>query len=327
MGNSSGSTTAEQNEAASAEALAIFRQLGIDIENGITQAEWDKAFEVLDTDGDGSISRKEWFIKRGTTLMYDAFPKKQLASISNAEWSQAFISLDVDQDGKVSAEEWLRRRKVRLAFYPLGMVGYSWGVGVGEDFFEVFSLGRTNTEMAVVGPQGVIALGEFAAEEEARKRWLQAAQDTVGSGSRNATTWLQEAGEPRSRLESHWESFEQAGWTMRNNEQIAVWIKQWVEENPSYRAIDPLGRECNEQTFSLAFISWLVGNEYKRITDNTKGRLLVYGGLTILAGVGIAVAAKALSKPAEEPKALPAPAARKSLRDKQVASNDSMEET
>jgi len=294
MGNSAQAVTVEENEAASAEALSVFQTLGVDADKGLNLAEWGAAFDVLDADGDGSISRKDWYIKQGTAVMFDAVPKKHPGSITKQDWDKAFESLDTDGDGKVSVEEWLKRRKVQLSFFPLGMGVHSWGVGVGEDFYEVTSLSRGATEMAVVGPRGVVALGEFVREEGGHERWVQAMQDAVRDGRRHESTLA--GGEPRSRPQEVWESFEHAGWTARTDEQIEEWIGQWVEEHPSYRAIDAIGRECNEQTFALAFISWLTGQEYRRITDNTKGRALVYGGLALLAGVGVAVAANSMRK-------------------------------
>lgn len=298
MGNSASAATKEQNEAASAEALVIFQEAGVEAAQGISLAEWEKVFETLDTNQNGSVTRKDWYIKYDSTMMYDAIPKKHAANIAKAEWSRAFGLLDVDGDGSISLDQWSRRRQVQLSFFPLGMGVYSWGVGVGEDFYEVLSLSRDATEMAVVGPQGIMALGEFADEEGARDQWLGTVQKMLADGGWPGSAWLQEAKEPRSRPEGEWESFEHAGWTMMTDEQIKEWAKEWVQANPRYKAIDAFGRECNEQTFAKAFISRLTDSDYNRMTDNTKGRILVYGGLTLLAGIGIAAATHALRKPA-----------------------------
>merc|ERR1719336_484879 len=179
---------------------------------------------------------------------------------------------------------------------------YSWGVGVGGDFYEVLSLSRSSTEMAVVGPQGTVALGPFTRVEGGKEAWLMAVQDAIREGKRHQLSWSSEAKEPRARPEGVWQSFEHAGWTLKTDAMIEAWIMKWVEEHPTYCAMDAIGRECNEQTFALAFISWLLGREYRRITDNTKGRVLVYGGLTLLAGVAAAVAVRSMRRPAEEAK-------------------------
>jgi len=301
MGNNANAMSEEQNQAASAEALAIFQILGLDVDKGLALADWEAAFDALDADQNGSVSRKEWYLKQGTTSMYDAVQKKHPGSIARAEWVKAFEILDVDQDGKITVDEWLRRRLVQLSFYPLGMGAYSWGVAVGEDCYEIASLNRSATEMAVVGPQGIVALGEWAKEEGGKEAWLNAMHEAVEDGTKHSTIWFDEKSEPRARPADVWESFEHAGWSMRNDEQIQAWVEQWVEQNPTYKAIDPLGRECNEQTFALAFISWLIGSEYSRMTDNTKGRAIVYGGLALLAiGAGAAAISYANKKPAQE---------------------------
>merc|ERR1719296_162378 len=147
--------------------------------------------------------------------------------------------------------------------------------------------------MAVVGPEGVAALGAFATSALAKKSWLDYVLGDVAARRRDTSTWLGEAGEPRSKTESLWDSFEHIGWTMRRDEHIKEWIVAWVQEHPTYKAIDPMGNECNEQTFAIDFISWLIDGPYRRITDNTKGRVLAYGGLALIAGIGIAMAYRA----------------------------------
>jgi len=282
--------TEEQNHAAGAEAAAIFQILGLDVDKGLSLTDWEAAFDKLDTDGDGTVSRKEWYLKQGTTSMYDAVQKKHKGSISRDEWKKAFEVLDTDGDGRITVEEWLRRRIVQLSFSPLGMGAYSWGVEVGGEIYEVLSISRNHTEMAVVGPQGIIALGACGKEEGGREAWKRLVFDAVEEGTKHASIWPEGKAEPNSRPKETWESVEQVGWTMRTSEQLQEWIEQWVEANPTYKAMDPLGNECNEQTFALAFISWLIGQEYTRMTDNTKGRAIVYGGAAILAlGLGAAV--------------------------------------
>merc|ERR1712150_253792 len=111
-------------------------------------------------------------------------------------------------------------------------------------------------------------------------------KSALDAGKQHASMWLAEKSEPRARPEEVWQDIELCGWTMKTDEEIAAWIREWVEKNPQYKSMDPIGRECNDQTFALAFISWLTGTNYSRWTDNTKGRAVIYGGLALLASAG-----------------------------------------
>jgi len=289
MGNTASASTEEQNEAVGKHAIELFRELDIDADNAISAEEWEKAFQSLDADGNGVISRKEWFINQKNTEMYDAIHKKSSAHITREEWQVAFGMLDVNKDGSISVAEWMSRRKVRLGFVPLGLAVSNWGVSVGDDsdFYEVIAAGWTAKEMVVAGPKGLIALGDFAKEEGAKERWLGRIKATIDEGKRPEGQWVAEKGEPRARPGEVWQDLEQVGWTMRADEEIEAWIHEWVAEHPDFRAMDALGRECNDQTFAIAFIGWLTGTDYSRVTDNTKGRAVVYGGLALLATAGV----------------------------------------
>jgi len=73
---------------------------------------------------------------------------------------------------------------------------------------------------------------------------------------------------------------------MKTDEEIEAWIKEWARVHPEYCHLDLVGRECNDQTFACEFISWLTNSNYSRMSDNTKGRAVVYGGLALLATAG-----------------------------------------
>lgn len=286
MGNTPSLATDEQNEAAGAEAMEIFRMLDLNADQAISTDEWDQAFQHLDADSNGSISRKEWYLKQGTTEMYDAIFKKSSGNITREEWQGAFEMLDTNKDGLISISEWNSRRKVRIGYIPLGLTMHNWGVAVGDDFYEVLSTSWMQTEMAAAGPNGIVALGNFSKEEGARDRWLEAFKADTEPGKKFESCWLAERGEPRARPLEAWQDLEQCGWTMKSDADIEAWMQQWVEDHPEFKAIDPIGRECNDQTFALACIAWLTGTNFSRMTDNTKGRVVVYGGLAILAAAG-----------------------------------------
>lgn len=303
MGSSNSAFTREQNEAAGAELLVFLEEQGVDPADGVDKAQWEKVFGTLDAKGSGSLSRKDWFTVLGSTLVYDAVPKRHSANLTRAEWSQAFEALDMTQSGRISLQSWLARRQVQVGFFPLsaglGLPVFNWGVAVDGDVYEVAPpLGLSSTEMAVVGPEGIVALGAFTHKQGGADRWLKARRSAAQAGGTLEDTWLEEQGEPRSRPQIAWQNFEHAGWTVRTDEEIAAWISQWVVEHPSYRAIDAIGRECNDQTFALAFISWLISDKYCRMTDNTKGQVMVYGTLALLAGLGVAYAVKGRGQPA-----------------------------
>lgn len=248
-----------------------------------------------------------------TTAMYDAIPKRHAAHITFAEWTRAFEVLDTSKDGRITAEMWQQRRKVHVGYIPFGLTFSYWGVGVGEDYFEALPLTESATdkmksmvsgdghdEMAVVGPQGIVALGEFTKTEGGRERWLESLRAEVRAGTRPESMWLEEKGEPRSHPQECFAKPEHIGWTVKTHNDVQEWIKQWVVKNPSYKAMDAFGKECNSQTFAIDFISWLTDKPYRRTTDGQKARTVVYGGLALLAGIGAAyLAGKTLSEKRE----------------------------
>lgn len=165
---------------------------------------------------------------------------------------------------------------------------YAWGVGVDGDFYQVLSPGWMGTEMVVAGPQGTSAFGNFIAMQGAKEKWLQDFKADIEAGRKPRCMWDAETETPRARPEEEWQDLEPCGWTAKTDEEIAAWIEKWVKQHPVYRAVDPFGSECNGQTFANAFISWLTSSTFERTTDSKKGRAIVYGGLALLAGAGIA---------------------------------------
>lgn len=288
MGNAASQVTQEQNEGAAMEAIEVFKLLDVNTDEKISAEEWEEAFQNLDSDGNGLISRKEWFLKLGTTEMYDAIHKKSTAQITHDEWQAAFDMLDTNQDGEVSVEEWMSRRKVTLGFIPLGMTLHNWGVNIGDgdQFYEVLTHSATSNEMVVAGNQGIVGFGSFTQEDKAIESWLQSFRADIDAEKKPAEVWIPERGEPRSRQKQFWQDLETVGWTMKTDEEIEAYIKEWVEAHPTYTAMSAIGGECNDQTFATDFIGWLTDTKFSRMTDNTKGRAILYGGLALLATAG-----------------------------------------
>lgn len=286
MGNTTSLNTDEDNEGAGVEAMDIFKALDVNADEAVSAEEWEKAFQSLDADDNGLISRKEWYLKAGTTDMYDAIHKKSSAQITREEWQEAFELLDTNKDGKISVQEWLSRRRVRLGFIPIGMTLNNWGVAVGDRFYEVLSSSVMNTEMVVAGPEGILALGDFAKAEGAKETWLETYKADIEEGKKPKSMWLEAKGEPRARQGEEWQDFEMCGWTMKSDEEIDAWVQEWAAQHPEYKGMDPFGRECNDQTFAIDMIGWLTDTNFSRMSDNTKGRAVVYGGLALLATAG-----------------------------------------
>lgn len=99
----------EEDSEATEAALArqrFFDFLDADCNARISLIGWEQAFDKMDDDHDGTISRKEWFLHQGTSHLFDAIPRKELACISRSEWLNCFKALDKDADGNISPEDW-----------------------------------------------------------------------------------------------------------------------------------------------------------------------------------------------------------------------------
>lgn len=72
----------------------------------ITYAEYCNAFDYIDTNHDGCISRKEWYLAQGSSALFDAIPKRHYAMISREEWVCAYRLFDYNGDGAISLSEW-----------------------------------------------------------------------------------------------------------------------------------------------------------------------------------------------------------------------------
>jgi len=279
--------SAESRHAAVTEVSTLFDRIDSDGDGEVTKQEWAQAFRMLDSNGNRVVSRKEWCIQRGSTHVFDACRKKVDAHMTSEEWMQAFKAM-ADGSGSITPQKWLARRPVRLGLSPIGMGLQHWGVGVGDSFYELLAWGRGATEMVAVGPKGLVECGAFARQQGLRKQWIEKARLETKAGRRPAQAWSEDLDEPMARSREDWADFEMVGGTSRTDDEITAWIRQWIKEHPTYKAMDAFGSECNDQTFAADLIAWLMGSRYTKATDNQKGRTLVYGGLVLLAGAGAA---------------------------------------
>jgi len=284
MGNTPPSAAVQQDTVK--EAVALFQEFDSNADKVVSAGEWEQAFAALDKNCDAVVSRKEWCLRHGSTYVFDACRKKVDAQITQKEWMQAFTDMDTNANGVIDSEEWLARRPVHLGFTSIGMGLYHWGVGVGDDFYELLAWGRTATEMVAAGPTGIVACGEFVEEPGRREQWVEKARHETKAGKRPAETWSEGKQEPCSRPMELWGDLESCGGTSKSDAEIEAWIRKWVEEHPIYCAVDAFGGECNDHTFANDLITWLTGIPHQRTTDNQRGRSLLYGGVALLAGVG-----------------------------------------
>jgi len=265
----------------------------------VDEATWARAFGTVAKAGSSIVTRKDWCIKCGGTHLFDACTRKQLGQLTREEWMQAFKALDADRTGRILAQDLLARRQVHLAIAPRGMGLQHWGVGVGDQFYELLSWSSTGTEMVAVGPSGTLARGDFIKLPGSWEAWLAAARAEREADRHPASAWLEATQEPRARPRAAWSDLEAAGQTSRSAEAIEAWIQAWVAAHPAYRAMDTFGDECNDHTFTLELIEWLTGTPYHKATDNQKCRAIVYGGLGLLAGAGLAYLVKSWTNKAQ----------------------------
>lgn len=91
---------AEDAEDIASAARSMFHK-----DSGITKEDWANAFDSVDEDSNGVISRKDMYLKCGTTAIYDGVLKNKHPTIRRADWLLAFDDFDINHDGKLSVEE------------------------------------------------------------------------------------------------------------------------------------------------------------------------------------------------------------------------------
>lgn len=271
----SASAATEETEAASVELASMLHHLGgASPTQGVSLLEWNRVFQALDADRKGSISRKGWCIKGGSTLVFDACPKKHSASITMDEWSQAFALLVADSDGRVFPDQ-VQCRKVQLCRCPHSGRKATWGlgVGIGKDFYEVYDMGAgiSQDNLAAFWQQGARVRGALAMEVQ------QLLSTLGGDGMR-----LEKSAEQRSSLgpQAPWH-FVNVGWTVRPDEHIREWLQEWVEIHLPRLEFVRVSQGYIEEIFADLFISWLTNGSFAN-EPKSDGDILVYGPQQIL---------------------------------------------
>merc|ERR1712113_897932 len=70
---------------------ALFNLLGVTCDGFIDKDDWATAFQSIDKDKKGFISRKEWSkAVSGDVAIFDMIKKKRFARLSLEEWNDAF---------------------------------------------------------------------------------------------------------------------------------------------------------------------------------------------------------------------------------------------
>lgn len=312
MGNTQVPISVEQVATVTSEAQHLLNGAGFDPDGDISGEDWKKVFAFLDTNGDKVVSRKEWCLQLGTTELFDCITKKTLGNISLTEWHQAFLALDCHQTGKISAKMWQSRQKLDLLTLSLGLGRNHWGVQIGDKIFEVPppGEGQTGSEMAVLGPEGVVGLGGEL--QSNRQGWLELMLKYSQDGVRAQGSWSESRSEPTSLPLDSWTGVEHVGWTSKTDEEIQKFLQGWLLEHPTYLGFHALGKETNNQTFVLDFITFLSGEAYTKWTDGSKGRALAVGGALLLGGIAAFAVYRSQKKddsasPSDGPKSIGSP--------------------
>lgn len=85
----------------------IFEIIDTDGGGTISREEWMAAFVKLDSHKRGVISRKEWAVHGGENFVFDHIAgKHQFAVASRRDWRDAYSRLDKDHNGSITVEEW-----------------------------------------------------------------------------------------------------------------------------------------------------------------------------------------------------------------------------
>merc|ERR1719330_1976235 len=101
--------------AISAKAKRLFNFMDANQDGEVSLEEWTKAFDRIDSDGNGFVSKKEWCQRHGTAALYEIVFKMNSVRVTRDEWRQAFQAMDTDGDGIVSTREWLQKKRRSFA--------------------------------------------------------------------------------------------------------------------------------------------------------------------------------------------------------------------
>jgi len=77
-----------------------------DRNGNLTYTEWTGAFNQVDRDGDGSITKKEFLSSGGDDKVFEIFKKRNKCAITFDEWCKTFETMDTNNSKTISSAEW-----------------------------------------------------------------------------------------------------------------------------------------------------------------------------------------------------------------------------
>jgi len=77
-----------------------------DRNQSVTYSEWTGAFNQVDRDGDGSITKKEFLGCGGDEKMFEVFKKRNKCAITFDEWCKTFEIMDTNKSKTINKDEW-----------------------------------------------------------------------------------------------------------------------------------------------------------------------------------------------------------------------------
>jgi len=78
-----------------------------DRNQAVTYSEWTGAFNQVDRDGDGSITKKEFLGCGGDDKVFEVFKKRNKCAITFDEWCKTFEIMDTNKSKTINKDEWM----------------------------------------------------------------------------------------------------------------------------------------------------------------------------------------------------------------------------
>jgi len=77
-----------------------------DRNGAVSYSEWTGAFNLVDRDGDGSITKKEFLSFGGDEKVFEVFKKRNKCAITFDEWCKTFELMDANKSKTINKDEW-----------------------------------------------------------------------------------------------------------------------------------------------------------------------------------------------------------------------------
>jgi hypothetical protein len=87
-------------------AQPLWALFDADTSGAVTKEEWIGAFNAVDRDGDGSITKREFVNCGGVEKVFQAFSRRNKCAVTLDEWCKVFESMDTNKSKTINAEEW-----------------------------------------------------------------------------------------------------------------------------------------------------------------------------------------------------------------------------